>query len=103
MGTWDQKRDKSRGARMNGSMGIHRRTRYGRPQTRYDRSATTLPTLKADDGAVSPDPCTSPAIGRSHKRDEASSVRNKTERACEKVVCHTMFHCVKLNLYIKDL
>ena len=36
-----------------GSTGIHRRTRYEGMQTRYDRSAATLPTLKADDGAVS--------------------------------------------------
>ena len=63
--------------------------RYEEPQTRYDRAAATLSTLKADDGAVSPDPRMSPVISRSHKRDEASSVRNKTERAREKVICHT--------------
>ena len=51
---------------------------------RHGKTVPTPPTLKADDGTVSPEPLTSPAIGRSQKRDEASSVRNRTERACER-------------------
>ena len=48
---------------------------YEEPQTRYDRSTATLPILKVVEGAVSLDPPTSPAMGRSQKRNEARSVR----------------------------
>ena len=50
-------------------------TRYEEPQARYNRSAATLPTSKANNGTVSPDPRTSPASGRSQQRTKASSVR----------------------------
>ena len=53
----------------------HWPTRYKEPQTRYNRSTATLPILKVDDGVVSPDPRTSPAIGQSQKGNEASSIR----------------------------
>ena len=58
---------------------------------------------------MSPDPSKSPAIGQSHKRDEASSVRNKTKRALEKVVCHSsetrmiQQNCVVRPLYYEKL
>ena len=54
--------------------------------TQGDRSATMLPTLKTDDGTVSPDPRTSRAINQPQKRNESRSVRQDQEVIQES--CH---------------
>ena len=77
MGTWDRTRDESRGTRTNGNVTGYKAA----PVVR--RVYTSV--RGTNDGAVSPEPRTSPAIGW---RDKASSIQNKIERAREKVVCH---------------